>query len=219
MWTLSCLVIPFILGGCASVSVHDQEVVRLPGERGRPFKIYVRDFDISSAELNVDRTGDELKQFEDKTVQSLTDTILAELKQFYSAEKIAATAPAPSGNYVLLEGRITKINQGSRALRMVVGFGAGGTKMETSVALFDTTVKPPKSVLSFDTSGGSGAEPGLTGTDPVSAAGSVAAGAGTGVTDDTQRTARMIAYRVSQYFGDHGWISPDKVKESKKSSD
>lgn len=205
-----------LIAGCASVSVRDQEVTRLPGERGKPEKIVIRDFDISHAELNVDRTGDELEQFKANTVEALSKTIVSEMLKFYPAESISANAPAPTGNALLIEGRITRINQGSRALRMVVGFGAGGTKMETTVTVYDASTTPAKRVLAFDTTGGSGAEPGITSPDPVSAGASAAAGAGKGVSDDTKRTARMIAYRLSQYLGNQGWISPEQIKESKK---
>jgi hypothetical protein len=217
--TLSVLLLLVVLAGCASVSVRDQHQMAVRGERTKPDKIYVRDFDFSSAELNVDRSGDDLKQFKEKSVEAISSILVAELQKFYPAERIALGAPTPAGNSVLLEGRVTKINQGSRALRMVVGFGAGGTKMETSITLYDSSVVPAKSILSFDTTGGSGAEPGVTGTDPITAAGSAAAGAGKGVTDDTKRTARMIAYRISEYMGDQNWISPEQVKQSKKNSD
>lgn len=213
--SFSLLTLPCLLLSCASVSVHDEAVNASP-DNVKPEKIYVRDFDISTAELNVDRTGDELAQFKTKTVEDLSLVIVAELLKFYPTERLRAADPTPAGNYLLLEGRITKINQGSRALRMVVGFGAGGTKMETDVVLYNVAVNPAKELLAFDTTGGSGAEPGMvTDPTPVGAAGSAAGGASRGVSDDAKRTSRMIAYRVSQYLGDYGWISPDQVKAAK----
>lgn len=214
----SCLIAALILVSCASVSVRDQEVVRSLSTN-KPEKIYIRDFDISNAELNVDRTGAELEKFKEEAVAALSQVLVAEVQKFYPAERLSAHAHSPSGNYLLLEGNITKINQGSRALRVVVGFGAGGTKIETTVVVYDTDFHPGKRVLAFDTTGGSGAEPGITGPDPVSVAGSVAGNVGKGVTDDTKRTCRMIAYRLSQYLGDHGWISPEMVKEAKQTGE
>lgn len=219
-WSLFLSVITLVLVGCASVSVRNDSIAAKATPRAKPDIIYVRDFDLSAAEINVDRTGDELKQFKTDTVEAISKTLIADLLKFYPAQRLAKGAPTPSGNYLLLEGRITKINQGSRALRMIVGFGAGGTKMETTISLYDASTTPIASLLTFDTTGGSGAEPGMaTSADPVGAAGSAAGGAAKGVSDDTKRTGRMIAYRISQYLGENGWITPDKVKECKMSSD
>ncbi len=207
------------LAGCASVSVKDKQVAS-GSPQTRPVKIIVRDFDLSESALNVDRTGDELSKYRAQSIENMSLSIVNEITTFYPVERLQANAPLPIGNYLLLEGKITRVNQGSRALRMVVGFGAGGTKMETEVTLSSVSQTTEQRILSFSTSGGSGAEPGLVGDPtPVGAATNIATNTGKGVTDDTKRTARMIAYRVSQYLGAQGWISPEKVKAAKKAQD
>lgn len=206
-----------LLAGCASVSVKDQEVNNLPGGRLKPTKIYVRDFDLPLDTLNVDRSGAELEAFKKQSIESMSAALLAEIVKFYPVEKLAANAPAPVGNYLVLDGQFLRVNQGSRALRMFIGFGAGGTKMETAISLYDAGGSPMQKLLAFDTTGGSGAEPGVVGDPtPVGAAGSMAGGSMRGISEDTKRTARMIAYRLSQYLGDRGWITPDQVKAAKK---
>ena len=69
----------------------------------------------------------------------------------------------------LIRGEFTRVNQGSRLLRSTIGFGAGGTKVETNVYVYDLSKSSTTPFLTFSTSGGSNAEPGaITGlaTDP-----------------------------------------------------
>ena len=126
-------------------------------------------------------------------------------------------------NAWLIRGEFTKVNQGSRLLREAIGFGAGGTKVETNIYVYDLNQNSNTPFLTFSTTGGSNAEPGaVTGaaTDPVVAAiGVAASGAGNiahGLTEDTARTAREITAELSDYMYRRGWISKDKWIEPKK---
>ena len=125
-------------------------------------------------------------------------------------------------NAWLIRGAFTKVNQGSRLLRGAIGFGAGGTKVETNIYVYDLNQNSNTPFLTFSTTGGSNAEPGaVTGaaTDPVVAAiGVAASGAGNvahGLTEDTARTAREITAELSDYMYRSGWISKDKWIEPK----
>jgi hypothetical protein len=90
-------------------------------------------------------------------------------------------------------GQFTYVEQGSRALRAVVGMGAGGTKVETTVRLYDLSVSSSKPVVTFNTTGGSNAQPGV-----ITGGGLNAGGLSSGVLnvygldDDLKRTAREI---------------------------
>ncbi len=109
------------------------------------------------------------------------------------------------------------MNQGSRLLRGTIGFGAGGTKLETKVSVYDLDVSDEKPFLTFSTTGGSNAEPGaLTGvwTDPVTAVVGMGlsglGGIAHGLTEDSHRTAREITAVLSDYMFRHGWIDADQ---------
>jgi len=128
-------------------------------------------------------------------------------------------------NAWLIRGEFTKVNQGSRLLRGAIGFGAGGTKVETKVYVYNLNQDSTIPFLTFSTTGGSNAEPGaVTGAaiDPVTAAiGVVASGAGGvahGLTEDTARTAREITAELSDYMYRSGWIPKDKWIKPKKLS-
>jgi hypothetical protein len=70
--------------------------------------------------------------------------------------------------------------------------------------------------LSFNTTGGSGAEPGAaTNPIPFSSAPTALLATRTGITDDAHRTARMITAAVADYQVQRGWLSPDKVQKPK----
>ena len=76
-------------------------------------------------------------------------------KHVAPAEAVAATAPLPKGNFWLIVSRFDRIYQGSRMLRSILGFGAGGTKLEMSVVVYDLSRRPPRAFLLLQTTGGS----------------------------------------------------------------
>ena len=103
------------------------------------------------------------------------------------------------------------MNTGSRALRAIVGLGAGGSKMETRISVIDLS-GPGQPFLTFETTGGSNAMPGLMeSSSPWGAALSMTAQAMMGVTDDAARTSRMITGELNTYMVQRGWISKDKA--------
>jgi hypothetical protein len=116
----------------------------------------------------------------------------------------------------VIRGKFVRVNQGSRFLRSAIGFGAGGTKLETMVEVYDLSDLSHRPFLTFSTTGGSNAEPGaITGiaTDPLTlGVGVVTGGAGGlahGLTEDTKRTAREITAELSDYMYRSGWIPED----------
>jgi hypothetical protein len=212
----TCLLGLFLLASCASISVKEKPDVNLAKGEVRPQVIYVRDFTVQMESFKVDRKDAELLEFQKKTVESMSAELLERLGKIYPCQPLAADAPAPTGACWVLEGRFLRVNQGSRALRMFIGFGAGGTKMETAVQVYDLSQANVQPIMSFDTTGGSNAEPGaIASTDPYSAAASAASLAGRGISEDTKRTSRMIVAYVSEYLGKKGWISQEQVKNAK----
>ncbi|MDD2707953.1 MAG: DUF4410 domain-containing protein [Verrucomicrobiae bacterium] len=84
--------------------------------------------------------------------------------------------------------------------------GAGGTKVETQVQVYDLSISRTKPFMTFQTTGGSGSEPGaISGTGAVDAAVSAATQSLGGLGADCQRTARMIAGQLSAYMTGRGW--------------
>ena len=211
------------LASCASISVEKTAEQSAPQ---MPQKIYVADFDVANGNFKVDREGTELVKFKQNLRAMMQTGSVTDLShRLIPAVSATKEQGFQSENAWLVRGEFTKVNQGSRLLRGAIGFGAGGTKMETNIYVYDLNQNSNTPFLTFSTTGGSNAEPGaVTGaaTDPVILAiGVVASGAGGvahGLTEDTARTAREITAELSDYMYRKGWISKDKWIEPKKIS-
>jgi hypothetical protein len=209
--------VPLALGGCASISVDDgTQSVR----QHKPQLVYVTDFTTAHADFEVDRTGEELAAFKGNLRRMLQAGMVADITD----KLVPAVADANPGservlNAWLIRGEFTTVKQGSRLLRSAIGFGAGGTKLETRVAVYDLAENPATPFLTFTTTGGSNAEPGAIlalSTDPLQLAIGGVSGAAHGLSEDTARTAREITAELSEYMYQRGWISAGERIEPKR---
>jgi hypothetical protein len=198
------------LTSCASISVDDaRESVR----QNKPSLVYVAGFSTAHADWQVDRTGDELAGFKSNLQLMLSTGLAKEI----SDRLVPAIAQAKPGgqrepNTWLVRGEFVTVKQGSRLLRSAIGFGAGGTKLETRVQVYDAQ-NPDAPFLTFNTTGGSNAEPGAIlalSTDPLQLAIGGVSGAAHGLSEDTARTSREITAELSDYMYARGWISADQ---------
>ncbi len=220
----SGLALILALASCASVSVQktaEQATLKMPQ------KIYVADFDVANGNFKVDREGAELIKFKQNLQAMMQTGLVTDLShRLIPAVSTSKKQGFQPENAWLIRGEFTKVNQGSRLLRGAIGFGAGGTKVETNIYVYDLNQSTNTPFLTFSTTGGSGAEPGaITGvaTDPVVVAiqvvASGAGGVAHGLTEDTARTAREVTAELSDYMYRSGWISKDKWIEPKKVSE
>jgi hypothetical protein len=195
--SISCLfalTTSLFLTGCASVEVDPQSVSVKTG-LARPAQIYIDTFEQNRGEWKVDREGGELAHFKTKTALDLQNMLVERLR-------VIAPSSAWQGKRMsgwLVKGNFVRVNQGSRALRMFIGFGAGGTKIETNVRVYDLSQSNRTPILSFATTGGTNAEPGAI-VDPLLLP------AGTpdsmqGLTVDLKRTAREIRDQLIEELG------------------
>ncbi|MCE0498667.1 MAG: DUF4410 domain-containing protein [Methylacidiphilales bacterium] len=203
------------LAGCASISVGTVSQV---ATKRMPQRVYVTPFSTAHVEFKVDREGAELKAFKKNIQDMMMSAISTDLtKRLIPAVIAKQTHWTHPENAWVIRGEFVKVNQGSRLLRGAIGFGLGGTKLETMVEVYDLSDLSHKPFLTFSTTGGSNAEPGaVTGfaTDPltlvVEAAAGGAGGVAHGLTEDTCRTAREITAELSDYMFNQGWIPEDK---------
>jgi len=205
------------LVSCASISVDDGiESVR----RNKPEIVYVMNFSTRHGDFEVDRQGQALSDFKSNLQLMLRTGIVADVTD----KLLPAVAETKAGDMRdrkswLVRGEFTTVKQGSRLLRSAIGFGAGGTKLETRAEVYDLAENPDTPFLTFTTTGGSNAEPGailaLT-TDPLQLAIGGVSGAAHGLSEDTARTAREITAELSNYMYQRGWISEDQWVEPKR---
>jgi hypothetical protein len=141
-------------------------------------------------------------------------------KRIGPAQAIPRTAAVPEARAWLVTGRFVRVNQGSRALRTAVGFGLGGTKLETEVSIYDLSTRPAREILRFVTTGGSNAMPGV-------APGAVFPNLwllsldtlvkmGPGLSSDMIRTSREIVAVLSECMAQEGFLPPGKIYHAKK---
>lgn len=208
-----------VLSGCASVSVDKRQ--RDEAKVVNPKRIYVQAFTGSREAFRVDRKEKDLRGFRrDFTALLQSATVERVTKKLVPAVPLAAGDIPAREDAWLVTGRYVRVNQGSRALRTVVGFGMGGTKLETEVTVWDLGGKKPRPFLTFRTTGGSGAQPGvalgliapnlwLLSLDTV-------AHLGPGLSFDVIRTSRQIVAALSESMAQDGFIPREKVYRSKR---
>ena len=208
------VVLATVLSGCASISVEPGTAY---ATKHKPRIVYVQTFSTAKAEFNVDRDGAELADFKVDLQKMMTAGITTDLsKRLIPASAAGKIDFAKRRDAWLIRGQFVRVNQGSRLLRGTLGFGAGGTKLETRVQVYDLSTGDPNPFLTFSTTGGSNAEPGMLpslATDPLSLVIDAAGGAGNlahGVTEDTNRTAREITAELSDYMYRSNWIPEDQ---------
>lgn len=202
---------------CASVSVEDGT------ERATekmPEIIYVADFDTEHGDFHVDRTGAALAAFKKNLQLMLKTAMVADLTdRLMPAAAVGKSNQSGLKNAWLVRGELVTVEQGSRLLRGAIGFGAGQTKVETRVEVYNLAQDSATPFLTFSTTGGSGSEPGAVlafTTDPLEIAIGGVSGVAHGLSEDTARTAREITAKFSDYMYKRGWISEDQWIKPKR---
>lgn len=198
---------------CASVSVKKSELLTASPPQKTPARIFVKPPTFYDPGLRVDRSAANLATFKYDLQEKFTRHLVRRLSRYVSpAQAVASTAPLPRGNFWLVAGRFDRINQGSRLLRSVFGFGAGGTRLDMSVVVYDLSKAAPRPILLIETTGGSNATPGaigtatyfMTGPTALFSLGNLFEGTRTGLTFDTIRTTREIAASLSEFLSERG---------------
>ena len=202
-----------VLAGCSSVSVIEEREDAALAPTAPPPAVYVRLFEVPpGTEFNVSNPveGDDTRV---RVGRMIADGVFTRSDRWVApARVLEAEEPAPSDG-LLIDGKVLRADQGSRALRLGIGFGLGRSYLDTSVRVFNLKKSKDKPWLVFKTTGGSNMEPGLLGavvTAPISApvvavpvVAGVAGGAVStasrgfkGVTQDGKRTGRAIVATI-----------------------
>lgn len=195
----------FVLTGCEG-SIH---TAPLPSSNTRltanPPVIYVAPFDTTTGKWLVGRDGMKLVDFKADFQTNFMKQLEVRLNKLAPVQQ-RWVDDLPDHGW-LVTGQFITVYQGSRALRTVVGAGAGETTLQTYVYVYDLSVSKTQYVLAFrtgvpdskmDTGAGSGSAPaGLSALgEPIS----TGMGLGSGLKLDTTRTCREIEAILAQYM-------------------
>ncbi len=128
---------------------------------------------------------------------------------------------------LLIDGEFLDVDEGNRLKRLVIGFGAGASRVDTEAHAYYGP--EGRKLLDFGTHADSGKMPGAAATMGAGAvvtggvtAGMAATAAGTGAVkeyhSEVERMAahsadQAVAY-LSEFFARQGWIRPDQVKRA-----
>lgn len=225
----SSVLLGLFLVGCASVSVSETIARPKPGRPVTfPETIYVRNYATPPENFRVDREGEELQTFMVQNQDRLSRNLKRRLEKYLAPTQIiATTAPTPAGPGWLLEGTFDRVNQGSRALRSLIGFGLGGTKIETTTKVYQLgnskKREKPELIYVIRTTGGSGASPGAIGgfspfgpMGPFGMIPNAIFGAQSGLAFDTNRTSREITAALSEFAWQEGLIPQEQALGPKR---
>lgn len=223
------------LAGCASASVSQQSQ-SAPIINNRPTQIVVYPFAVDSADVTLNQSiiqrayrsvSDENESAQQAkiahdTAHSICDQVAATLnKNGYNAVCQERGTPVSGSNVVIVDGKFTNISEGNRLRRLVIGFGAGASVLDTDVDVYQKTAQGTRQILDFATHADSGKMPGaaVTGGAGAAAGGSAAVivganaamGGAKSYTSATSyladKTADQIVQTITQYYAQQGWTS------------
>jgi hypothetical protein len=209
------------LSSCSSVGIHGLQN-HTPWVKTAPTRILVEPFSAPLSNLQLgDRPAAEKRILRTEIVNSLAQNTAGQLRTHAANAAVLQNAGQIQPGTWLIRGDILEVDQGSRALRAVVGLGAGSTKMRTRVRVFSVTPQGLVPLITFKTTGKSGLEPGAalglatggvsTALGAANAAGSLLLSSLPGVSSDIDRTSYEIAAVLSAYLQRNGLLDRSRV--------
>jgi Domain of unknown function (DUF4410) len=149
------------LTACSSVSVVDERENAALAPESAPAALFVRPFQIAKgAQFDVaSPAGKEDPRI--SVARTMTEGVLSRGPRWIAPAKVLGEKDKTPAKGLLIEGSILRAAQGSRALRIGIGFGAGRTHLDTAVRVFNLDASSKKPWFTCKTTGGSNTEPGL----------------------------------------------------------
>lgn len=224
--SLLCL----LLGACSSVSVIEEREDAALAPKSLPAVLLVRPFEVAKGARFDVVSGAENEDPRAKVGLLIADGVLSRGERWIAPTEVLERGQTLPDRGVLIEGLVLFAEQGSRALRLGIGFGAGRTHLETTVRIYNLAASSKKPWITCKTTGGSNIEPGLLFsllvpspvTIPVligaaSGAASTVSKSNKGVTQDAKRTGRAITAVLHDRLVGHGLV-PRKANPKRAGS-
>ncbi len=225
-----------LAAGCAKTNVRTTEEVAYTG-MPRPERVLIYNFVVSPSDIAQNSSlfaklgrgmSDSNQSAEEiKLAREVSDALATELTVKVAnmglnplrADPNATTIMAGS---IIITGQFTKIDEGNRLRRNMIGFGAGQSAVDATVKVLAPTRSGYEEIIGFDAHADSGNMPGAAVMGPAGAA----AGASTAAVLATNAAisgaksyksesahqakdlAEKIASELAKYFAQQGWIDP-----------
>jgi Domain of unknown function (DUF4410) len=223
------------LVGCSTASVSQQSQ-SIPINNSRPTQIVVYPFAVDTTEVTLnqsivqrayrsvsnDNESAQQKKIAHDTAHNICDKVAANLSQNgYKAVCQERGIPVVESNVVVVDGQFTNISEGNRLRRLVIGFGAGASVLDSHVDVFQKTGEGTRQILDFATHADSGKMPGAVVMGPAGAAAGGSAGTVVGANAAiggaktyasstavlADKTAGQIVQTLTQYYVQQGWAT------------
>ncbi len=208
----------------------------------RPDRVIVYDFAIAPDQVRLDQgvgarikraVGDQPASAQElqaagATQAALADALTAELTSYGLPAMRASTGEIPSaGTNLLVQGQIVGIDEGNRTRRVLIGLGAGKSKISADAQLYYVASSAsPQLISTFQGSSDSGRAPGVAGTMGLGAVGgrlatSAAVGGAmhgrsemrrTGDSANATRLADALGKQIGRFAVAQDWIASNAVR-------
>jgi len=208
----------------------------MPANNAPPSQIVVYPFAVDTSDVQLNsgilqrayrsmsdaNVGAQQEQIAHESAENVCLQIVTKLSQkgYQAICQKRGIAPG-SGNIMVVEGEFTNIDEGNRLRRLVIGLGAGASKLDTDVYLYQPNGEGGLSqLMAFNTHAESGKMPGAGITGPAGAAAggaaavatlgaNVAMGGAKTYTSSTNflgdKTAEQIVDQIMKYYQQQGW--------------
>ena len=223
-----------LVAGCAAATVTPS--LRPTGALPPPEVLWVYDFTVTPNEVDLDSgLGPQVARLIGQTIPAKqkfqVGKALARMLSVYLATELrgrgintrrANDQIEPDQTAASIKGQLRRVDEGNSALRTLVGFGFGGTGLQTHAQLFHGDNGNAQLVAEADTATKSSLLPGIPTIVGIGGgAGSLLGGAVVaGITTitsenfyqtveaDAKRTAAKLADWVADYYKQQGWLGP-----------
>ncbi len=233
--------VAFCIGACARTVVRPETEMQSFG-LSPPQQILVCNFALTEAEAAENQRpvkkmdnekssaseGERDRETGRQVANAMTKELIQGLRDLgFTVERKPRGTPVRR-HQLVIDGEFIDVDEGSRLERLVIGFGAGASKVDTEVHVYYGERR--RKILDFRTHADSGKMPGAAATMGAGAAvgagvtaGTVAAGVAEGIVkeyhSEVERMAghsadQAVAY-LSEFFAKQGWIRADQVKKPK----
>lgn len=167
---VSCLFLLIVIVGCASTKVAERQILDPQRKIPRPDRILVYDFVATPADVPADsaladqsavhQTPQTAEQVETgrQVGAEIAAKLVEEIRSMGLPAERASTQTTPQINDLVIRGYLLSVEEGSRAKRLAIGFGAGTSHLSVAVEGYQMTAQGLRKLGSgtVDTGGAKG---------------------------------------------------------------
>ncbi len=215
--------------GCASAGVTPVTKVADESTIPRPGVLLVYDFAVGANDVLIDTLGaafmsegeelNEKEQTAHATANAFSVALVEQLRSEGINAQRAERGDVPPLHALVLKGQFVTIDEGSRAKRMIIGFGAGSSELRANVQAFQATQSGLRRIAEAEAEATGSKMPGMAipvagGAAMGNAATSAVISGGMNIAKETrgamnpdaERMAKKIAERAKAFYVRQGWL-------------